>query len=187
MNKLAHTSRMRTLQQSIVSMKVKRSPTPSAFSSRMLHGGSEPTFYYQGWHNHSSGGSILSYHSANHLGDKQPMVDTSESPPAGSQLRSSRVMSPETDKEQFEISWDEDYDEYNLHIAPHQVTNRCQHVHNIEAVEHNDLYDLHCDETTPAYSWDVASVGRALNAPTAAEYDDRVTNVLDEGEVAFDF
>lgn len=75
----------------------------------LLHGGSDPTFYYQSWHNHSSGGSTLSYHSADHLDDKS-IVDASEVPPAGSQLRSSRVA---TAKEQFEISCDEDYDEYN--------------------------------------------------------------------------
>lgn len=154
-----------------------------ASSSRMFHSSSADTsFNYQGWHKHPSVGSTFSYHSA--VNEKQPMVKhVLESPPTGLQLRTSRVMCPKADREEqsITISWDEDYDEYNLHTTSHQVNTRSQHVQNIEAVEHNDLFGLHCDETTPAYSWDVASVSRLLNAPSPGEKRDM------EEDVAVDF
>ena len=59
-------------------------------------------------------------------------------------LPDSRIMSPKTECQHPTATWDEDYDEYNLHITPHQVTNRCGHTHGVfEPAEPIDLFDIH--------------------------------------------
>lgn len=57
--------------------------------------------------------------------------------PCGMRLRNYRTMSPKENSTHYAITWDEDYDEYNLHMAPQEVSNRCNEdtVYHIESLE----------------------------------------------------
>lgn len=114
-------------------------------------------------------------------------------------MRDFRVMSPKetscnnnNDEEQSPVSYDEDYDEYNLHIAPHLVTNRCQQqVHKIEALEHQDIFSLTDDKGIDSYLWNQGTDIRpddwfnTVMASPSEDYDDYNINSVDEGELAF--
>jgi hypothetical protein len=136
---------------------------------------SEPSnFVYRGWHNHHP----HQFHSsAAQEEDEMHLPD-------------SRIMSPKTEC-QSHVTWDEDYDEDNLHISPHQATNRCEQVqHSFESLDHNDLLDLQdrSDPLSTGYSWITGGLPESVViSESELEYDDGVTNFVQEGDIAIDF
>lgn len=184
MNQLpARATRMRTVATVVAKMKIS-SQAPVA--SHAFHSLSESAFVYQGLHHRigtTEGSHYYSSSSYDQLEDDR-VLDGLEARP-GSQLRNCCVMSPKADQQDREISWDEDYDEYNLHIPPHQVQNRCQPVHeNLEALQDNDLFGLNGDETTPDYTWNVAPTNDLFSL---SSYDDYTTNMVEENDFALNF
>ena len=96
------------------------------------------------------------------------------------QLPDSRFMSPKLGCDQHQVTWDEDYDEYNLHISSHQATNRCEQVqHSFESLQHNDLLDLQQQhyyglQHVGDYSWKSVMPIAEVPAENDIEYDDGV-------------
>jgi hypothetical protein len=125
----------------------------------------EPShFVYNGWHHHNQ----HSHH----------FFSTSLAQDDCMQLPDSRFMSPKSGSD-HQVTWDEDYDEYNLHISPHQATNRCGQVqHSFESLGHNDLLDLHQqhvydEQHVGDYSWrTVMPESPDVPVDNDVEYDD---------------
>ena len=106
-------------------------------------------------------------------------------------------MSPKTESPHYyeEAAWDEDYDEDNLHITPHEATNRCEEIQqSFESLDHNDLYELQGkDAILDVYSWNT-EMGISPDANVAdllwndavlqsgAVYDDGVCNINPDGD-----
>lgn len=178
MNQVASRASRRTLATAVAKMKVS-AQAPAA--SRAFHNVSEPAFAVQAWHRQIGSRNSSSYHQ---LEDDRVLEGLEAQP--GSQLRTCCVMSPKAGQQEQEISWDEDYDEYNLHIPPHQVQNRCQPVHEEEelaTLRDNDLFGLHGDESTPGYTWNVAPTNDLLSL---SSYDEYTSNMMCEAELALD-
>ncbi|KAI2499065.1 hypothetical protein MHU86_15395 [Fragilaria crotonensis] len=135
-------------------------------ASRTTSSFSEPSnFVYNGWH---------------HNQHPQHFHSSSVSRSDCMQLPDSRVMSPKSECH-HQVTWDEDYDEYNLYISPHQATIRCEQVqHSFESLRHNDLLDLQQQHQYNAqhvgdYSWKtVGSVSDIVPVDDVVEFDDGV-------------
>jgi hypothetical protein len=167
---------MRSALSKQSNLQIRKLYTLSSFSDprTVSSSFSEPShFVYRGWHNHHP----HQFHSsAAHEED-------------GMHLPDSRIMSPKTECHN-PVTWDEDYDEDNLHISPHQATNRCEQVqHSFESLDHNDLLDLQYrdDQQYTGYSWITGGLPEAVViSESELEYDDGVTNFVPEGDIAID-
>jgi hypothetical protein len=164
-------------------------------TSSFFQSANEPSFVYSGWHHQSRHQSSPT--AMNHRSSTTSSAATNDV--IGTQIRDYRVMSPKDSCDQHVeyqgVNYDEDYDEYNLHIAPHLVTNRCEQRLNSldDALGHKDLYSLSDGDhqSISSYLWNQDAEMRPVEwfhnavVPESPSTEDCVTNSVDEGEISF--
>ena len=156
MNHLVQSSRKQILTRAAAA--VSQSPVITVVSScdtKSYHSASEPGFVYRGWHVYKQPPRSNSYKNLYHTNNAVHQVDDDTSPQPELNVK---IMSPKhtDDDTSGAVSWDEDYDEFNLHSSPHQVSTRCTRISSLEDLDPNEVVSNQAtDISDDYYDWRV--------------------------------
>lgn len=74
--------------------------------------------------------------------DSEEMHDTNEQPRHYHTMSATRTMSSASSSSVKRVQYDEDYDEYTLHMTPTQTTSCNESFENLEMIHHDDVFDV---------------------------------------------